>query len=98
MIEYEKQTFEENIPTKIVCDVCKKEVEIFIDSQEVLYINFTGGYGSVFGDGNQVQGEICQDCVRKLLGKYLRVNGEPLVPKKKASKPDECLTDDGWRN
>jgi len=74
MIKYEIQKFEEKVPHKIICDVCGKEIEMTIEEQEVLYINFIGGYGSVFGDGSEVKAEICQDCVKKLLGKYLRID------------------------
>jgi len=74
MIEYKTRTFEEKVPDKITCDVCGKDIETMIDSQEALYINFVGGYGSVFGDGAIVNGEICQNCLKEILGKYLRVS------------------------
>ena len=77
MIKYEIEKIEQRIPAKITCDVCKKEFDVRKDSfdvQEFLFINFIGGYGSVFGDGSKVQAEICQDCVKKLLGKYLRID------------------------
>ena len=35
-------------------------------------INFTAGYGSIFGDMNSYECHLCQHCVEKLLGKYLR--------------------------
>jgi antitoxin CcdA len=65
-----------NVNNNVECDVCHKsfdtETDIF-ETQEFLYINFRGGYGSVFGDGNKVQCEICQHCLKELLGKYLRI-------------------------
>jgi hypothetical protein len=65
------------INDKIECDVCHKtfnpEVDIF-ETQEFLYINVHGGYGSVFGDGNKIQCDICQNCLKELLGKYLRIS------------------------
>ena len=54
----------------IECDVCHKgfdpEVDIF-ETQEFLCIDFRGGYGSVFGDENKVQCDICQHCLKELI-------------------------------
>lgn len=77
MIEYESQKVEQKIPIKITCDVCKKKFDVEKDSfdiQEFLFVNFTAGYGSVFGDGSQVKADICQECVKKLLGEYVRID------------------------
>jgi hypothetical protein len=41
--------------------------------QESLQLRFTGGYGSVFGDGTKVAVDLCQHCVKELLGAYCRV-------------------------
>jgi len=73
MIEYEIKTFEEEVPNKITCDVCGNDIETIVDSQEALYINFVGGYGSLFGDGARVRAEICQKCLKDVLGNYLRI-------------------------
>jgi hypothetical protein len=40
---------------------------------EKLSIAFRGGYGSVFGDGNDVSIDLCQHCVRDTLGEWLRI-------------------------
>lgn len=77
MIEYKMVEAEKE--SKIQCDVCKKTYDYYGDindsfeTDEFLKIDFTGGYGSVFGDGTRVRAEICQHCLRKLLGKYLRL-------------------------
>ena len=39
----------------------------------IRFVDFTAGYGSIFGDGNRVQADLCQHCVRKVLGRWLRV-------------------------
>jgi len=76
MKNYETKTIEveEKTLKSITCDSCKKEYNDVYDTQEFLFINFVGGYGSVFGDGNEVEGDICQYCVKELLGSALRIN------------------------
>lgn len=63
---------------KIQCDACKKEYshEDFLEWQEFLHIKFCGGYGSIFGDNLFVEGDICQHCLKKLLGDFLRISEE----------------------
>lgn len=64
------------VDESIECDVCHQTYGCEDESyeiQEFLHINFTGGYDSVFGDMNKVECDICQHCVNRLLGKYLRV-------------------------
>jgi len=70
------QTFEEEIPVSITCDVCKKEYfydepNSCMETQEFHVIRLTGGYGSVFGDGSFVKGDICQHCLKEKLGEFL---------------------------
>ena len=63
----------------LTCDICKKTyqyddtTEAQFEIQEFLHIRFTGGYGSVFGDGDRVECDICQRCVKEKLGAYMRV-------------------------
>ena len=70
-----------NIPTtkpelvSIVCDRCKKEKDTMndiMDIQEWLHINFVGGYASIFGDLDEYECDLCQQCTKEILGKYLR--------------------------
>jgi len=75
MITYEKRTVEENIPISMTCDVCKKEYNNKTDAmeiQEFKCIQVNGGYGSVFGDGSVFELDICQHCLKKMLGEYMR--------------------------
>jgi hypothetical protein len=58
----------------IICDVCGKEYDIeedFLEIQEFTHIKFTGGYASVFGDGDQYRCDICQHCLATKLGENL---------------------------
>jgi hypothetical protein len=59
----------------IICDVCKREVPVkdFGEIQEFLHINELGGFESIFGDGTVIKCDICQECLKKLLGPYLRL-------------------------
>ena len=58
----------------ITCDICKKSFDVDNDVmqvQEFHCIDFVGGYGSVFGDDVRIQCDICQDCLKKLIGQYV---------------------------
>ena len=78
----EKVTNEEKYVESIICDICKKEYSMVKDKngnykdimevQEFHCINFQGGYGSIFGDGVNVQADICQHCLQEKLGQYLK--------------------------
>jgi antitoxin CcdA len=68
----------ESIPTTRLqresfdCDRCGVKHESTIAMQEAVTINIFGGYGSVFGDESQLEAVLCQDCVKAVLGDYLR--------------------------
>lgn len=57
----------------ISCDICKKtyDSDDWEEVQEFHHIRFIGGYGSVFGDGCTVSLDVCQYCLKKMIGKYL---------------------------
>lgn len=64
----------------VTCDRCNKSwtpVD-FIEYQEAHYINFTGGYGSLFGDMSKVTCDLCQNCLYDLIKLYCYVDGERL--------------------
>jgi len=57
---------------KIICDFCKKEYSIDVSNdiyeiQEFVSVYRTGGYGSIFGDGDELQVDICQHCFKKII-------------------------------
>lgn len=64
MIKTEEIKIVKEIVVLKICDWCDKEVtkKDVIDWQEFIHINEVGGYGSVFGDGEQIKLDICQDC------------------------------------
>ena len=41
--------------------------------EERFIISFRAGYASIFGDGNFVEGDFCQTCIKSLLGQWLRL-------------------------
>lgn len=76
MITYKTQTIERKIQDSITCDVCKKTYrdetkDDWIETQEFHHIRFVGGFGSVFGDSVPMKADICQHCLKKLLGEYI---------------------------
>lgn len=93
MLQYKPVTVERLICT---CDRCGKAMDQEADLmewQERFVISFRAGFGSVFGDGNSVEGDFCQDCIQTVLGKYLRVRlDDPFEPKHKlTSEPQKLL-------
>lgn len=72
---FKEKEIVEKIVTDIVCDKCNKlfnyETDV-MEFQEILSIDFWGGYLSVFGDGVNVKCDLCQHCLKELLGDYLR--------------------------
>lgn len=57
--------------TAYICDCCHKEYTDDFEMQEFLCYHNTGGYGSVFGDGVEMNVDLCQHCVNKLLGEFM---------------------------
>ncbi len=78
MIHYEKvQEEREKIKSK-ECDKCHKSFHAgntkdICEMQEFLHFRNTGGYGSIFGDEAKIELDLCQHCVKEVLGQYLRV-------------------------
>jgi len=63
-----------NRSNAIQCDKCEK---VFYDydwkeTQEFLRIRFRGGYWSVFGDDVEFECDICQRCLKDLIGDIIR--------------------------
>ena len=60
----------------VTCDRCGKQMSE--DEPRGGYnnrtqIRFRAGYASLFGDGNKVEGDLCDQCLYDVLGRYLRV-------------------------
>jgi hypothetical protein len=66
----------------VSCDKCGKiysanpASDDFMEVQEFHHIDFTGGYSSVFGDMTRVQCDLCQQCLKDIVGPYCRYNSE----------------------
>lgn len=96
-----KQTSQE-VVTGFECDCCGKEVPVSdtIEMQEMIPINISGGYGSVFGDGTELSGTFCQNCVKKLLGDYLKEDNDDWEPELTEEQAKQILEWEGrmsWR-
>jgi len=74
--------------SEITCDRCKA---VFVSGDQAWYeiqsIEYVAGYGSIFGDGNTVSIDLCQECLKQTLGQWLRV--EPHRRFAKAGKISE---------
>jgi hypothetical protein len=70
------ETIEKEVCISITCDICKKvySTDDIFETQEFTYIRNDCGYGSVFGDGEVIELDICQHCLKEILGKYIRTN------------------------
>jgi len=57
-----------------ICDRCGREVEAPEgEAEELVSIDRVGGYCSIFGDGNRISIDICQHCLKDVLGEWLRI-------------------------
>lgn len=59
-----------------VCDRCGREMarrDQDGEWEERISIAYRGGYHSIFGDGNAVELDLCQHCLKEVLGPWLRV-------------------------
>ena len=77
MRNYKVITVEQEELTDIICDKCGRVVlpDDVIEWQECFHTGFIGGYGSVFGDGNKVECDLCQNCLYELIDKFCYING-----------------------
>jgi len=73
MKHYKTEIKEHLSLSSVVCDKCGKTMNDAYEIQECLSIHEQCGYGSVFGDGNEIELDLCQDCLKELLGDYIRV-------------------------
>lgn len=73
MINYKEVQKTEQEMASIKCDICGKVYDADdLEIQEFHHIDFCGGYGSVFGDSTQVNCDICQHCLHKMIGDFCR--------------------------
>ena len=62
----------------VKCDKCGKEIypTDHQEYSEIHFINFIGGFSSVFGDSCVVDCELCQHCLKEMIIDYCRIDGE----------------------
>lgn len=58
------------------CDVCDTQYTDVMDTQEFLHYSDVGGYNSIFGDGVSKEIDMCEHCVKKILGTWITTKGE----------------------
>ena len=46
----------------MTCDICQTKYDDSIEMQGFVSLQKTGSYGSIFGDGNFVECDICRAC------------------------------------
>lgn len=78
---------------QIRCDRCGKEAQRDESGfAEMKSIGFDAGYDSIFGDGNRIDLDLCESCLRKTLGAWLRVeitSDAPLANKLAKFRPED---------
>ena len=78
---------------QIRCDRCGKQAQRGEPGfAEMRSIGFDAGYGSIFGDGNRVDLDLCDPCLRETLGTWLRVtppSGTPLANMLAKFRPED---------
>ena len=57
----------------ISCDRCQRDLTDELELQEAFAIAETGGYSSVFGDGSNIDLDLCQHCTKELLGEWIAI-------------------------
>lgn len=74
MRSFKEEMVKQKTLSSIECDCCGRiiDAEDVMELQEVVTINFIGGYNSIFGDMSHIHGDFCQYCIKKLLGDYLK--------------------------
>lgn len=72
MITTGKRNIEQIEVLSVTCDKCGVTYTpaATLEWQEVYTISFTGGFGSVFGDGARVRADFCQKCLYTLICRY----------------------------
>jgi hypothetical protein len=78
MLEYQDKVIQD--VAACACDRCQKRMtpdNHDSGGQERVSLSFRGGFGSIFGDGNEVIVDLCQQCGRDTLGAWLRVTPQP---------------------
>lgn len=77
MIHYKNVTKIIQEIASVKCDVCGREYDAGnLETQEFHHIRFRGGYTSIFGDDVEVECDICQHCLYKMIDGFCRRKGD----------------------
>lgn len=64
----------QEVVSEIVCDRCQKSVEASApDFDSYTTIRHTCGYGSVWKDGQTIELDLCEECLKVLVGDVCRI-------------------------
>lgn len=78
MKTYTSETIRQDRLDVIKCDVCKRAEDAdSIEAHSFVSISDQCGYGSVFGDGHQIDLDMCQYCAKEILSAHIRVSVPP---------------------
>lgn len=72
------QTVPSGSTNQKTCDRCGRHAEAHdFECPELLSINHKVGYSSIFGDTNRISMDLCQHCVKEVLGQWITITEEP---------------------
>lgn len=72
MLHYQPVTVHEAF--SFTCDRCSRRLaSTDMEWHEKLSLSLVGGYTSVSGDGGQISIDLCQQCLKDVLGPWLRI-------------------------
>ena len=73
MIVWKQEQKTVNYADHYVCDRCGNiSKPDSLEGQEYMSYMWMGGYSSIFGDGQECEIQLCQHCVKALLGPYIQ--------------------------
>lgn len=75
MKTYVTRRIEATALTALSCDKCGRELlEDKMEYQEAMFYESDCGYSSVFGDEATISIDLCQHCVKEILGAWMQVS------------------------
>lgn len=86
MIKTMRKKVPQEVPVGWVCDACGTYEESQEEAQEWLSWRHRGGYNSMFGDGEELSLDLCQACLKTLLGHAIKTHGNAYFPKPRRRK------------
>jgi hypothetical protein len=75
MREYGTRQVEATTLTALSCDKCGRDLlEDKMEYQEAMFHDADCGYSSVFGDEATIKIDLCQHCIKELLGEWISIS------------------------